>query len=374
MITTTTSSISYSGNASTSTAYSIPFPFYESNDIVVTETASDGTVTTLTNGVDFTVTTVEDSNGRITSGSLTTATAYASTSTISIKRVTDKNQLLDLVSAGTINAETLETALDRLVMIAQEISRDSSIDVTTDLTTGGTGLVAQTATTTLAARTIAAAADSGLSVTNGDGVSGNPTIDYDASALSTVTTVADGDLVRVADSVITVANFLGRSWPFYRYVDVPTMQFRITSPGSNLTASDEKLIWDSSSDQNDIARVSFVLPEDYASGDISFKLHSYLASGTGGEQYRLVLKLYDDTGDDTIGSQSGTDVEITLTHSDSDCRSEDIIIGSSLSAGNHYRLDIYRDAAHADDTTAKDVELTSVRFQYSADRVTSSWS
>lgn len=58
------------------------------------------------------------------------------------------------------------------------------------------GLVTQTATDTFTGRTITA--ETGISVTNGNGVSGNPTIGYDINALT-----ADGSPNGAADYVVT---------------------------------------------------------------------------------------------------------------------------------------------------------------------------
>lgn len=124
MISTTTSSLSYTGNASTVTSYSITFPLVDASHLVAIETVTaTGVETTLTSGL-YTFTPTTDGNGRITGGSVTTDPAIAATSTIEFKRVTPKTQTLDLTSGGSFGAETLESALDKIVMIAQEVERD----------------------------------------------------------------------------------------------------------------------------------------------------------------------------------------------------------------------------------------------------------
>jgi hypothetical protein len=65
-----------------------------------------------------------DGNGRITGGSATTATAVATTSTIRFKRVTPRTQTVNLVQGSRLSAEALESGLDRIVLILQEIERD----------------------------------------------------------------------------------------------------------------------------------------------------------------------------------------------------------------------------------------------------------
>ena len=124
MISTTSSSVSYTGNASTVTAYSIAFPLRAAADLVAISTVTaTGAETTLTGG-QYTFTPTTDGNGRITGGSVTTNPAIAATSTILFKRVTPKTQTLDFTDGGTVGAEALESALDKMVMIQQEIARD----------------------------------------------------------------------------------------------------------------------------------------------------------------------------------------------------------------------------------------------------------
>lgn len=123
MISTTSSSVSYTGNASTSTAYAIAFPLVAASHLVAIVTDSEGAETTLDPG-DYTVTPATDINGRITGASVTTDPAIPGTSTILFKRVTPKTQTLDFTAGGSFQAETLESALDKLAMIQQEIARD----------------------------------------------------------------------------------------------------------------------------------------------------------------------------------------------------------------------------------------------------------
>lgn len=124
MISTTTSSVSYTGNASTVTAYTIAFPLADASHLVAIETVTaTGVKTTLTSGL-YTFTPTTDGDGRITGGSVTTDPAIAATSTIEFKRVTPKTQTLDLTSGGAFNAEALESAWDKITMIAQEVARD----------------------------------------------------------------------------------------------------------------------------------------------------------------------------------------------------------------------------------------------------------
>lgn len=133
MISTTSSSISYAGNASTSTAYVIPFPFLEVGHIAASKTSATGTVTPLVYGTDFAVSGTPDLQGRFTGGSLTTTTAIPETETIKFKRVTPRTQTLNMVQGSRFSAEAVESALDKMTMILQEIERDyAAADVAID--------------------------------------------------------------------------------------------------------------------------------------------------------------------------------------------------------------------------------------------------
>jgi hypothetical protein len=123
MISTTTTSASFTGNASTVTSYAISFPLAGADDLVAVETDSEAVETTLASG-DYTFTPTTDLNGRITGGSVTTDPAIAATSTILFKRVTPRTQSSNFTQGGKFDAEALETALDRITMISQEIDRD----------------------------------------------------------------------------------------------------------------------------------------------------------------------------------------------------------------------------------------------------------
>jgi hypothetical protein len=116
--------ITHDGNASTVTTYPVNFPLADASHLVaISRVTSTGVETTLTGG-QFAFTPVTDGNGRITGGSVTTNPAIPATSTLLLKRVTPRTQLLNLTSGGAFGAEAFESALDKLVMIMQEIVRD----------------------------------------------------------------------------------------------------------------------------------------------------------------------------------------------------------------------------------------------------------
>lgn len=124
MISSTTSLLSFDGNNSTVIAYSLPnLPLISAAHLVVTVTTNAGVVTTL-NSNQFTFTPTVDGNGRITGGSATTATAVPGSSKIRFKRVTPRTQETNLVQGSRLSAEALESGLDRIVLMLQEIERD----------------------------------------------------------------------------------------------------------------------------------------------------------------------------------------------------------------------------------------------------------
>jgi hypothetical protein len=113
-VTTTTTTVSYSGNSST-TAFSVPFKFIASTHLVVTKTTSN-VATTLVRGVDYTVTGADSDNG----GTVTCTTAPATGSTLTITRVTPVTQTTTFQPQGPLSVTSLRDALDKGIMATQE--------------------------------------------------------------------------------------------------------------------------------------------------------------------------------------------------------------------------------------------------------------
>lgn len=112
-----TSSISYAGNNSTVTSYAVPFPFEQNTDLLAI--AKDNTT-----GVETPVTLANhfgagDPNG----GTVTTATAVPTTSTLTIYRSVLATQTTTYVEGGDFPAESHERALDKLTYLAQQNQR-----------------------------------------------------------------------------------------------------------------------------------------------------------------------------------------------------------------------------------------------------------
>jgi hypothetical protein len=119
-ISTTTSRISYNGNAVT-TVFSFPYRFLANGDLKVVSVSAGGVETTKTLTTDYTLTGAGDDAG----GSVTMLVAPASGTRLIIYRDTGITQETDYISGDPFPAETHERALDRLTMIAQEIGSDA---------------------------------------------------------------------------------------------------------------------------------------------------------------------------------------------------------------------------------------------------------
>ena len=135
MITTNIRAIRYAGNASTSTAYPITFPFLRDPDnIRVRITPTGGTATDL----DASAYTVHDPEGA--APYVTTAEAYPSTTEVIVFRWVPFEQPLDLPEGGRFPAQSMEDALDRLTMLAMQIGDMAVVDEEPGITVPATGL------------------------------------------------------------------------------------------------------------------------------------------------------------------------------------------------------------------------------------------
>ena len=119
-VTSATSSISYTGNASTVTSYAVPFLFLENSHLSaiakVTATGAESVVT-LTN---------HTGAGDISGGTVRTAVAVPATSTLTISRTVPATQTTSYAEGGDFPAASHERALDKLTMLGQQIARSIS--------------------------------------------------------------------------------------------------------------------------------------------------------------------------------------------------------------------------------------------------------
>lgn len=124
-VTTTANSATYDGDGLTTT-FDVPFQFFDSTDLIVTERiVSTGAETVLSLTTDYSV-----SGGGGDVGQVIANSAPLATVKWSIRRATSQTQLIDYTDHDPFPAETHETGLDRVTLIAQ----DSASEVARSLT------------------------------------------------------------------------------------------------------------------------------------------------------------------------------------------------------------------------------------------------
>lgn len=110
----TESRIQYSPNGLTND-FAFPYMFLDDTHLEVILTSAAGVDTLQTLNSDYTVTGAEDPSG----GTVTMTIAPVSGTTLTISRIVPITQLVDYIANDNFPAETHETTLDKLTMIAQ---------------------------------------------------------------------------------------------------------------------------------------------------------------------------------------------------------------------------------------------------------------
>lgn len=106
----------YTGNGSTTT-FPITFTLFNNSQVVVEETdLGTGAVVILNVGVEYTIT------GGDPGTAVEATVAPASTKQWRVYRATPYTQIYDFLNTTTINMENVEKALDRIVMMLQEVA------------------------------------------------------------------------------------------------------------------------------------------------------------------------------------------------------------------------------------------------------------
>jgi hypothetical protein len=118
-VSTAYSALSYAGNGST-TAFSVTWPFF-TGSLVVTLISSLGVETVKTLTTHYTVSGGTDSNGLPATGTVTMLTAPASGETLKITRSTPKTQAATWGENDAFPQKTIEAALDKALLVAQEV-------------------------------------------------------------------------------------------------------------------------------------------------------------------------------------------------------------------------------------------------------------
>lgn len=116
---TTTNKATFQGSGTTG-PFSFTFPFFADADIKVYKVVS-GVASLLTITTDYTITGAGSGSG----GAVTTVSALASGESLIVLRDMTINQPTDLANQGAFYAETIEDALDRMAMYAQQLKEAS---------------------------------------------------------------------------------------------------------------------------------------------------------------------------------------------------------------------------------------------------------
>src|SRR6056297_1739929 len=196
----------YDANGST-TAFPVTWSFFDTSDVIVYVTDSDGDTTILTEGSGAGKFTVTAPNNDYSDGAtITTGTTYPSGTSITIERSVAYGQDLDIVG-DFIPGDPLETALDKIAaqnqQVKEEIGRTLTIPVTDP-----TGLTNEFPSAESRAGKIASF-DSNGNVTVIDPVDSGTisvddvTIEQDGTTLQ----IVDGgvDTTQIADDAVTTA-------------------------------------------------------------------------------------------------------------------------------------------------------------------------
>lgn len=125
-VSTAYSVLSSAGNGST-TAFPVTWPFF-TGTLVVTLVASTGVETVKTLTTDYTVTGGTDANGLPATGTVTMLTAPSSGETLRITRVTTKTQATQWNESDGFPEKTVEAALDKLTLLAQEAALPGTVN------------------------------------------------------------------------------------------------------------------------------------------------------------------------------------------------------------------------------------------------------
>jgi hypothetical protein len=184
-------SIGSGGNTANSTTFTIDFPFFALDDINVIITNSSGVDTTLTRGSGantFAVagTAVDDgfSGGNVTLGSVYTS------STVTIFRDIPVTRTTDFATSGPFNIASLNTELDRIIAIEQELETALERTLTLPESDATASLVLPNVTTRKG-KTLAFNASSGA-VEAGPTISGITTVGAMAADIAALADIEDG--------------------------------------------------------------------------------------------------------------------------------------------------------------------------------------
>jgi len=136
MLTNTINVDRYQINGTPVATYAIHYPYWDKSEIKVYLTKSDGSLETLVEGTNYTLSTPNGNDGTLTRVGDWTAGA----TNLTIIREMSLTQEVDYRNGDKIDAETLETSLDNLTAQVQQLSESQSRAVTSPVDEAGAGL------------------------------------------------------------------------------------------------------------------------------------------------------------------------------------------------------------------------------------------
>ena len=231
-----------------------------------------------------------------------------------------------------------------------------------------TGLAARVGTDTWVARTITGPA-AGLTVSNGDGASGNPTLALanDLAALEALN--GTGAPIRTGSDTWTMQAVFGK-----QTVWIPAGAFKARST-NGATSGDRELTagymmlntlsFDAATNQYAQARVA--MPKSWNRSTMSAVFHWTATGGSGDVVWGAQAVAMGD--DDALGTTFGTAQTVTdsfITADDLHISSETsaITVGGSPASEDQLCLQVYRDAANGSDTFTSAAQMIGVKLLY----------
>jgi len=136
MLTNTNNVDRYVINTTPLATYSISFPYWDKSEIVVYLTLEDGSLETLVENTNYTLSTPDGNNGTLTRVGDWTSGA----TNVTIVRKMSLTQEVDLRNGDKIDAETIETALDNLTAQVQQLAETQTRAVGTSVDEAGVDL------------------------------------------------------------------------------------------------------------------------------------------------------------------------------------------------------------------------------------------
>lgn len=268
-VTSATSEVSYTGNGVT-TAFSFPYLFLSNSDLVVTLTSGD-LDDVLTLGVDYTVT----GAGVAAGGTVTMTSAPAADETLTIERTVALTQATSFRSAGTFSPKSHEDAIDKAVMMAQQLERRLAV-AETDITN-----------IVIDASSVVAEAAVGWLGLNGQEYAAADAVTDDSTALGTAQADAS-NILHLPEGTYMLGGggmvLRAPSGTVYRGVGANNTVLKAKSGLTNWLAQAsasyprQNLIFeDLTFDNNDIAVGSVVIYGDYVQG-VAFRRCKFLVS------------------------------------------------------------------------------------------------